>query len=295
MDMTLLIPAALSGLGSISLLALLTWVVATMYRDVSLVDSMWGIFIAAAALEYSLSLPRSDSRGIWMLLLATVWAVRLSVYITWRNWGHGEDRRYQEIRKRNQPNFPFKSLYLVFAVQAILAWLVSAPLLAGMESTSPLNWLDAVGIGLVTFGIVFETVGDLQMARFKADPNNTGQVMDRGLWRYTRHPNYFGECCVWWGFWLMALAGAGLAGVWTVLSPALMTVLLLKVSGVNLLEKDITERRPAYRDYIASTNAFVPGWPRSGGSVRKVADAVGQLHTDSSARPDPKTTFGKSR
>ena len=295
MDMTLLIPAALSGLGTILLLALLTWVVATLHGDVSVVDSMWGIFIATGALEYSLSLPPSDSRGNWMLLLVSVWALRLSAYITWRNWGHGEDRRYQEIRKRNEPNFPFKSLYLIFAVQAVLAWLVSAPFLAGMESTSSLNWLDAVGIGLVMFGIVFETVGDLQMARFKADSNNTGQVMDRGLWRYTRHPNYFGECCVWWGFWLMALAGAGLSGAWTVLSPALMTLLLLNVSGVNLLEKDITERRPAYRDYIARTNAFVPGWPRRGDSMRNVADATTQLLTDSPARTDSKTTFGKSR
>ena len=265
MDMTFLIPAALAGLGSISLLALLTWVVATLHRDVSVVDSMWGIFIVAAALEYSLSLPPSDTRGNWMLFLAGAWALRLSGYITWRNWGHGEDRRYQEIRKRNQPRFAFKSLYLVFAVQAVLAWVVSAPFLAGMATTDPLNWLDGVGIALVTFGILLETVGDLQMARFKADPQNKGQVMDWGVWRFTRHPNYFGECCVWWGFWLMALAGAGLAGAWTVISPALMTLLLLKVSGVNLLEKDITERRPAYRDYISRTNAFVPGWPRSKG------------------------------
>ena len=267
MDMTLLIPASLSGLGTILLLALLTWVVATLHRDVSVVDSMWGIFIATGALEFSLSLPPSGPRGTWMLTLVAVWALRLSIYITWRNWGHSEDRRYQEIRKRNQPNFAFKSLYLIFAVQAVLAWVISAPFLAGLAGTNPMNWLDTLGIALVLFGLLFEAVGDQQMARFKANPQNNEQVMDRGVWRFTRHPNYFGECCVWWGFWLMALASAGLAGAWTVISPALMTLLLLKVSGVNLLEKDITERRPAYRDYITRTNAFVPGWPRGKGSL----------------------------
>ena len=194
-----------------------------------------------------------------MLALGSAWALRLALFITWRNWGHGEERRYQAIRERNQPGYRFKSLYLVFLLQAVLAWVVSAPFLPGVAAAPPLNVLDCVGFALAAFGIVFEAIGDAQMARFKADPGHKGQVMDRGLWRYTRHPNYFGEACIWWGLWLAALAGAGWAGAWSIVSPLLMTVLLLKVSGVKLLEKDIAERRPAYRDYIARTNAFVPG------------------------------------
>jgi steroid 5-alpha reductase family enzyme len=139
---------------------------------------------------------------------------------------------------------------------------VAAPFLAGAMGERPLGWGDAVGAALAGFGLVFESVGDGQLARFKADPAHRGQVMDRGLWRFSRHPNYFGEACVWWGLGLMALSGAGWAGAWSIVSPLLMTVLLLKVSGIGLLEKDIAERRPAYRDYIVRTNAFVPGPPR---------------------------------
>ena len=253
---------ALSGLALIAGLALLTWLASVVRRDVSLVDRTWSVFIAGAAIVYALLLPAPGGRGLWMLLLVVAWASRLAVFITRRNWGHGEDRRYQQIRARNQPNFAFKSLYLVFALQAVLAWTVSAPFFAAMSGSRPLGGLDAVGIAVTAFGIVFEAIGDAQMAIFKKDPANKGQVMDRGVWRTTRHPNYFGETCVWWGFWLMALGGAGWGGAWSVVSPLLMTVLLLKVSGVSLLEKDIGERRPAYRDYIARTNAFVPGWPR---------------------------------
>ena len=254
---------AAEGLAWTALLALLTWLASLRRDDVSLVDRMWPVMIAAGAVVCFVRLPHEGARAAWMLGLAGVWALRLCVYITRRNWGHGEDRRYRQIRARNQPNFRFKSLYLVFALQAVLAWIVAAPFLVGMPGTRPLGSLDAIGIALAAFGIVFEAVGDAQMARFKADPAHAQQVMDRGLWRYTRHPNYFGEACVWWGLWLIAVGGAGIgAAWWSVVSPLLMTVLLLKVSGVSLLEKDIGERRPAYRDYIARTPAFIPGPPR---------------------------------
>jgi steroid 5-alpha reductase family enzyme len=261
------LPVALAALGLIVVLAVLTWVASLVQRDASLVDRTWSVFIAGAAIVYAALLPAAGARGTAMLVLVIAWALRLSVFITRRNWGHGEDRRYQEIRARNEPNFALKSLYLVFGLQSVLAWTVSAPFLVGIGHGGALTALDALGIAVAAFGIVFEAVGDAQMARFKADPANRGQVMDQGVWRYTRHPNYFGETCVWWGLWLMALAGAGWAGAWCVVSPILMTVLLLKVSGVSLLEKDIGERRPAYRDYIARTNAFVPGWPRRKGSA----------------------------
>lgn len=261
-----LLQAAWHGLALIGLLALATWLASLVRHDVSLVDRVWSILVTTPAVVYLLELSPGGARGPAMLIVAVAWALRLSVYITVRNWGHGEDRRYQEIRARNQPNFAFKSLYLIFALQAVLAWIVSAPFLMGMRATSPLGPTDLIGLALAAFGVVFEAVGDLQMSRFKADPANRGQVMDRGLWRYTRHPNYFGETCIWWGFWLVALGAAGWSAAWTVVSPILMTVLLLKVSGVSLLEKDITERRPAYRRYIEQTNAFFPG-PRRGGAT----------------------------
>ena len=258
---------AFAGLALIAGLGFLTWIASVLRHDASLVDRTWSIFIVSAAAVYFALLPAPGPRGAWMLALALAWALRLSLYITARNWGHGEDRRYREIRARNEPNFAFKSLYLVFALQAFLAWTVSAPFFAGMAGARPLGALDLIGLALAAFGIVFEAIGDAQMSRFKADAANKGQVMDRGVWRYTRHPNYFGETCIWWGFWLVALGGAGWGGAWAIVSPILMTVLLLKVSGVSLLEKDIGERRPAYRDYIARTNAFFPGPPRGKGST----------------------------
>jgi steroid 5-alpha reductase family enzyme len=204
-----------------------------------------------------------------MAALLAAWGLRLCAYLTLRNWGHGEDRRYREIRARNQPGFGFKSLYLVFGLQALLAWIVSLPaLVVALGAGRAPRWLDVAGGLLMAFGIAFEAVADAQMRRFRADPRHAAQVMDRGLWRLTRHPNYFGECCVWWGLWLLALAAAGPRGAWSVVSPLLMTFLLLRISGVQLLEKDIALRRPAYRDYIARTNAFWPGRPKPSRSPR---------------------------
>jgi steroid 5-alpha reductase family enzyme len=189
----------------------------------------------------------------------SVWALRLSVYITWRNWGHGEDPRYEAIRARNEPNFSFKSLYLVFGLQAVLAWIISLPTLGATLSAAPLTPLDAAGSALWLVGITFEAGGDWQLARFKANPENRGRVMDRGFWRFTRHPNYFGDFCVWWGLYLIAAGGGAW---WSLLGPLVMSVLLLKVSGVALLESDIAKRRPEYVDYIKRTNAFFPWMPK---------------------------------
>ncbi|MEJ8822759.1 DUF1295 domain-containing protein [Variovorax humicola] len=261
-DSLMLTHLALEGLAWCAALGLLTWLASLARQDASLADRVWPALIGGAGLLYVLRWPTAYSRGLCMAALVLVWALRLGIFITLRNRGHGEDRRYREMRARNGPNFGLKSLYLVFGLQALLAWIVSAPLLAGAAGGRAWNWLDGAGMAVVSFGIVFEAIGDAQLSRFKREPANAGRVMDRGLWRFTRHPNYFGEACVWWGLWLMALAGAGWAGLWSAVSPVLMSLLLLKVSGVGLLEKDIHERRPAYRDYIARTNAFVPGPPR---------------------------------
>jgi steroid 5-alpha reductase family enzyme len=258
--MSALLQAAGLGLATSAVAALATWIASLARRDVSLVDRVWSLLIALPFVAYATALPWGGTRSDVLALLLCVWAARLAAYVTWRNWGHGEDRRYQAIRARNQPNFALKSVYLIFALQAVLGWLVSLPLLALLAAPRPWSMLDSAGAALALVGIFFEAVGDQQLATFKADPASKGQVMDRGLWRYTRHPNYFGEFCVWWGFFVMALPG----GWWSVVAPLLMSVLLLKVSGVGLLEKDIGERRPAYRDYIGRTNAFFPGPPRRG-------------------------------
>jgi steroid 5-alpha reductase family enzyme len=248
----------LAGLAAIATLALAGWVFATARGNVAVVDSLWGPFFLVATIAYGAA--GTGPRGLLVLVLVLVWAVRLSAYVTWRNWGEPEDRRYQAIRAGREPGFWWKSLYVIFGLQALLAWIISLPLHAAAVSTTPLGALDLAGAALVVFGFAFETIGDAQLARFKSDPAHRGAVMDRGLWRYTRHPNYFGECCVWWGLYVIAL-GAG--AWWSVPGPLLVTVLLLKVSGVTLLEKDIGERRPAYADYIARTPAFVPGRPRA--------------------------------
>ena len=263
-DFSTLWPLALQGLGAIAVLSLLTWIASVVRRDASLVDRMWALMIATPMFILLGHAAWAGSRTAAVLGLVTAWAVRLAAYITSRNWGHGEDRRYQAIRQRNEPHFALKSLVIVFALQAVLAWIVSMPTLAALLGTRPFGALDFVGIAAALVGLVFEAVGDFQMTAFRAEPYNHDRVMERGLWRYTRHPNYFGECLFWWGIWLIAMAAGGLAAWWTVLSPLLMTGLLLKVSGVALLEKDIGERRPEYAEYIASTNAFIPGPRRRG-------------------------------
>jgi steroid 5-alpha reductase family enzyme len=231
-----------AALPAMLVVALAAWAVATARRNAGLVDIFWSLFLLVAAGVYAAQ--GVDARGAIVLVLAALWGVRLAAYLAWRNWSAEEDRRYREIRARNEPHFALKSLYLVFGLQALLAWLISAPLYAAFRGAE-LNAIDAAGIVLAAFGLAFEAAADAQLARFKRDPANAGKVMDRGLWRYTRHPNYFGEFCVWWGFWLIALAAGG---AWTVFAPLLMTILLLRVSGVALLEKDIGGRRPGYRE-----------------------------------------------
>ena len=254
------VDAYLWSLAAILAAGTLTWTISLVRRDVSIVDSLWSLMFLLAALVYLMTAAAPGERAFLVTLLVAVWAVRLAAYITWRNWGEGEDARYRAIRARNEPGFAFKSLYLVFALQGGIAWIVALPLLAAIHSTAPLNVIDYLGVALWMVGMVFEAVGDWQLARFKADPANRGRVLDTGLWRLTRHPNYFGNACVWWGFFLLAFAAGGW---WSLISPVLMTFLLLKVSGVALLEQDITERRPAYRDYIERNNAFIPGPPRT--------------------------------
>jgi steroid 5-alpha reductase family enzyme len=254
--------AILLALAAIAALAVLGWIVSVGKRNVGIVDSLWSLFFLLSASVFASASGSASPRATILLAMVALWALRLSGYITWRNRGEPEDRRYQAIRAAQEPGFVWKSLFIVFALQGALAAVIATPLAVGIASPAPLNAGDALGVALWAFGFLFEAVGDYQLARFKADPANRGRVMDEGLWRYTRHPNYFGEATLWWGYYLVAAAAGGW---WTIFSPLLMTFLLLKVSGVRLLEKDIGERRPEYRHYIVRTNAFFPG-PRKDGA-----------------------------
>lgn len=252
-------PNYLSTFYAIGAFALLGWGLSLMRSNVTHVDSMWSLFFALAAYTAAGLMNVISVRAMLVLVLVTLWALRLFIYLTRRNWGPHEDHRYVEIRNNNQPNFAFKSIYIIFGLQAVLAWIISISLFGGISSPAPINMLDYVGAAIILFGFCWETIADSQLSQFKANPNNKGKVLSSGLWRYSRHPNYFGECCVWWGFYCIALAGGAW---WAIVSPVLMTLLLFKVSGVSLLEKTITERRPAYADYMRRTNAFIPGLPK---------------------------------
>jgi len=237
------------------------WLASVLLEDASLVDRFWGGGFALAALVAFAYLDRATPRAVLLLAMAVLWGLRLSVYLTWRNWGQGEDYRYAAMRTRHGSRFAVMSLFTVFFFQGALTWFISLPLQVGIAAASgELNPLDYAGATLWVIGVLFEAISDFQLARFKANPASKGKVMDRGLWRYTRHPNYFGNAVLWWGIFLVAASAP--YGVYTVLSPALMTFLLLRVSGVRLLEKKLRKTRPEYAAYVARTNAFIPGPPK---------------------------------
>lgn len=249
----------LATLAVIGVIALGAWAVSLVRRDVGIVDGLWSLFFLAAGLTTGWLAAGQGTRPILVLSLLTVWALRLSLHIFWRNHGEPEDYRYREMRERHTP-FAVKSLYLVFGLQAVLAWFIALPLVVAVSApVGTLGWIDAVAVLLWLVGFVFEAGGDWQLARFRGDPANRGKVLASGLWRYTRHPNYFGDFCIWWAYYLFAVSAGGW---WTFVSPLLMSFLLLKVSGVALLEKTIGSRRPGYAEYVDSTNAFFPGPPR---------------------------------
>ena len=251
-------------LSAMVFLAVAVWALSIKLRDVSIVDSLWSIFFIVFTVLFAWRMDSDDMASNVLIALILLWGLRLSIYITVRNHGKGEDRRYQAIRARNQPNFEFKSLYLIFLLQAVLATLVVLPVVPVLNGAQDANAVTYIGFAVAAFGVSFETVADWQMAQFKAKRDKAtrtaqDEVMDRGLWRYSRHPNYFGESVFWWGIWI---ASASMGGAWTVFSPLLMTWLLTRVSGVPLLEADLQQRSQAYRDYLLSTPRFVPGRPK---------------------------------
>lgn len=248
---------ALSGLGVV--LAAMTglWVVSLLREDTSIVDPFWGPGFALVTVAYLVVDGRFSDRGVLTLVLVTLWAVRLGYHLLRRNLREGEDARYRKWREEGGTAWPIRSLFTVFWLQAVLLWLVSMPLLGSVRSAAPLGPVDLVGTGVFLVGLAIESLADLQLTRFRSDPANRGRVLDSGLWRYSRHPNYFGEFVLWWGLWLVAVGGGA---YWTVAGPLLLTFLLLRVSGVKLLERSLEEAKPEYAEYVRRTSTFVP-WP----------------------------------
>lgn len=252
--------------GLIFVLMTAVWLASLPMRNVAIIDVAWGLgFVIVGWSSWLLASGSSGEHPFqapsrWLLPgLTTLWGLRLSLYLAWRNLGQPEDKRYAAMRQKRGDSFWWHSLFIVFGLQGIVMWVVSLPVQVGIQSASA-GWgpLHVLGIAVWTVGFIFESVGDWQLARFKRDPLNAGRVMDRGLWRYTRHPNYFGDFCVWWGLWMISVAHG--QGLWTLISPTLMSLLLLRVSGVTLLESTLVRENPEYQDYVRRTSPFFP-WP----------------------------------
>lgn len=251
-------------LGGLIILAfmIVLWLVSLALKNSSIVDIFWGAGFVITGWTYFLLTPDGFiARKLILMILATVWGLRLTLHILIRNWGKPEDFRYQKWRNESGNIWWIKSLFQVFLLQGLLMWVISCPLLAGQFQSLParLTFLDFLGIILWVVGFFFEAAGDIQLARFKANPANRGKLLSTGVWRYTRHPNYFGDAAQWWGYYLMAAAAGGW---WTIFSPILMTLLLIKVSGVALLEKTLSNTKPGYKEYVESTSAFIPWFLR---------------------------------
>jgi steroid 5-alpha reductase family enzyme len=240
---------------------LVLWLVSLRLKNSSIADVFWGLgFVIATWIYFCLSPDGFPLRKWLVSILVTLWGLRLSLYLLGRNWGGPEDFRYRVWRKKAGARWGWRSLFKVFLQQGFLIWIISAPLLAAQQGAKPAHLIlfDFLVVGVWGLGFFLESVGDFQLARFKADPANEGKIMDRGLWRWTRHPNYFGDSLQWWGFFMFA---AFTGGWWTIFSPILMTLLLLRVSGVVHLERTL-KTRPGYMEYIQKTSAFIPWLPR---------------------------------
>ena len=241
---------------SLILFAILGWLISLTTKNVTHVDSMWSLFFVIASLVALYNIEIMTDRHVMFMTLLILWSSRLCIYLTARNWGTPEDIRYKNIRANNQPNFHFKSIYIIFLLQAFLAAVVVLPMIAILLDEKVIDTKDIIAASIITFGLVFQTIADKQLTSFLKSDDKM-QVLNTGLWRYSRHPNYFGEFLIWWGFFIAA-AGSHL---WVILlSPILMTLLLLKISGVGLMEQTITSRRLGYQNYIKNTSSFIP-WP----------------------------------
>lgn len=242
----------------------LLWAISMATRDSSLVDIWFSPCIAIAAVTGAVFAGGAEPRRVLLAVLASVWALRLGGYLLWRNWGR-EDPRYARFRKHIEDqgkNFAWHSFTRINLYQGAIVFLALAPFLVAQTAPEPaeLGALARLGAALTLFGVAFQGIADFQLARFKADPATAGKVLDTGLWRYSRHPNYFGESCVWWGYWLVACEVPW--GWLTAISPAFMTWSILGMMGKELVERRMLKKRPGYEDYVARTSGFIPWFPR---------------------------------
>lgn len=236
----------------------LLWIISIIRGHVSFIDAFWGTGFVIAGIAAALAVPHLGAAQLTMLVLLVLWGGRLSLYLLRRYLKHGEDTRYVKIvGDRKGLARHFFTLWFVFGMQGVLILVIAAPVIGLLaeapRSVGPVAW---AGVGLWCLGAFFEWVGDWQLSRFKANPENDGKVLDSGLWAWTRHPNYFGDACVWWGLWLIG------HDIMLVFAPLVMSFLLMKWSGVPLLERGLKKRRPGYADYMARTSAFFPRPPR---------------------------------
>jgi steroid 5-alpha reductase family enzyme len=252
----------LVALLAILILMSLLWIISIPLKNVSIVDLFWGFGFVVVSLIYFLKADGLEIRKILLLAMVSIWGLRLSIYLAWRNIGKGEDYRYQKFRKEyGEHRYWWISFFQTFLLQGILMWLISAPLLGAQyyKDGNALNALDYLGVFVWLIGFIFESGGDIQLARFKANPANKGKVMNRGFWHYTRHPNYFGDSAVWGGYTMICFSAGS---YFPVLGAVLMIALIIKVSGVALLEKTLKVTKPEYTDYIEKTSAFIPWFPK---------------------------------
>lgn len=249
------------GLWILCIMSLL-WAISLILKNSSIVDIFWGTgFIITSWIAFFRTIETVGPRDWLIVVLATIWGVRLSLYVLWRNAGKGEDFRYAKWRNEAGASWWWKSYFKVFLLQGLIMWVVAVPLTAIQMpgANDSLGILDFVGVVIWAVGFFFETVGDAQLANFKANRDHKEQLLRTGVWRYTRHPNYFGDSAQWWGFYIIALASGAW---WTIFSPIWMTYLLVKVSGVAMLERSLNETKPAYEDYAQRTSAFLPWFPK---------------------------------
>jgi steroid 5-alpha reductase family enzyme len=251
----------LLALAAIILMMTILWLISVKIRNVSIVDLFWGFGFVVASVVYFIFTEGFESRKILLMAMVSIWGLRLSIYLAWRNIGKGEDFRYQKFRKDfGEARYWWYSFFSVFLLQGVLMWLISVPLLGAQFYTSnSLGILDLIGIVIWIIGFVFEAGGDLQLSRFKANPANKGKVLNTGFWHYTRHPNYFGDAAVWFGYGLICISAGSYIPV---LGTVLMTALIIKVSGVALLEKTLNTTKPGYQEYVRRTSAFIPWFQR---------------------------------
>jgi steroid 5-alpha reductase family enzyme len=239
----------------------LLWLISIRIKNVSIVDLFWGFGFVVSGVFYFLTTEGFEMRKILLMTLVSIWGLRLSIYLAWRNHGRGEDFRYRKFRKDyGEHRYWWISFFQTFLLQGILMWLISAPLLgAQFYPGNKLGILDFIGGFIWIIGFVFEAGGDIQLARFKSNPANKGKVLNTGFWRYTRHPNYFGDAAAWFGYGFICLSAGSYIPV---LGSVLMAALIIKVSGVALLEKTLNESKPEYREYVEKTSAFIPWFPK---------------------------------